>query len=47
MEKIDELLNYVRKTNPEMTKNKLLEELFVSRCSSIGLFSIFERNKIK
>ena len=27
MEKISELLQYVRRTNPEMTREKLLEEL--------------------
>ena len=27
MDKIDEMLKYVRRTNPEMTRDKLIEEL--------------------
>lgn len=31
MEKLEELLHYIQKTNPTMTKEKLLEEL--GKCS--------------
>lgn len=34
---IDDLLMFVRKTNPTMTKEKLIEELKKSRYSTIAL----------
>lgn len=37
MNKIDELLEYVRKSNPGMTKDRLLEELEVSRYATKSL----------
>lgn len=30
MDKVDELLRYVQKTNPEMTREKLMDELSMS-----------------
>ena len=40
MIELDELLEYVRKTNPAMTKEKLIEELSKSRYSSIALVMV-------
>ena len=40
MDNIDKLLEYVRKTNPTMTKEKLIEELGKSRYSSIALVMV-------
>lgn len=37
MDKIDELLVYIQQTNPEMTKEKLIEELSVNDYSTISL----------
>ena len=37
---IKKLLDYVRKTNPEMTEKKLIEELSKSRYSSIALVMV-------
>ena len=34
---IDELLSYVQRTNSDMTKEKLIEELDKSNCSARGL----------
>lgn len=34
---IEELLNYVQRTNPDMTKEKLVEELGKSNYSARGL----------
>ena len=39
---IKQLFDYVRKTNPEMTEKKLIEELSVNRYSSIALVMIAE-----
>ena len=39
---VDELLRYVQKTNPEMTKEKMIEELGKSRYSSIALVMVAE-----
>lgn len=39
---IKQLLDYVRKTNPEMTEKKLIEELSVNRYSSIALVMVAE-----
>lgn len=44
---LDELLRYVQRTNPEMTKEKLIEELNKSRYSAVSLVMIFENNKEK
>ena len=37
---VDELLRYVQKTNPEMTKEKMIEELGKNRYSSIALVMV-------
>ncbi len=37
MDRIDELLKWVQKSNPTMTKSKLLEELGKNRYSAVGL----------
>ena len=37
---INKLLEYVRRTNPTMTKEKLIEELNKSRYSSIALVMV-------
>ena len=39
---INELLKIIQKTNPDMTKDKLIEELGKSRYSSIALVMIAE-----
>lgn len=45
MDKINELLKYVQKTNPEMTREHLIEELRKSRYSAVGLLIAFENCK--
>ena len=40
MDNIDKLLEYVRKTNPTMTKEKLIKELRKNRYSSIALVMV-------
>ena len=47
MNKIDELLEYVQKTNPEMTKEKLIKELNKSQYSAVALVFTWENSKIK
>ena len=42
MVELDKLLEYVRKTNPTMTKEKLIKELGKNRYSSIALVIIEE-----
>ena len=42
MIELDKLLEYVQKTNPTMTKEKLIEELSINRYSSISLIMIAE-----
>lgn len=42
MVELDKLLEYVQKTNPKITKEKLIEELGKSRYSSIALIMIAE-----
>lgn len=39
---INQLLDYVRKTNPTMTKEKLIDELSKNRYSSIALVMVAE-----
>ena len=43
---LDELLRYVQITNPEMTKEKLIEELLVCRYSTNSLINTayFQQN---
>ena len=45
MDNIDKLLEYVRKTNPTMTKEKLIEELNKNRYSSIALVIVAENTR--
>ena len=42
MIELDKLVKYVQKTNPTMTREKLIEELSKSRYSSIALIMIAE-----
>ena len=42
MIELDKLLEYVRRTNPTMTKEKLIEELSINRYSSNALVMIAE-----
>ena len=42
MIELDKLVEYVQKTNPTMTKEKLIEELSINRYSSIALIMIAE-----
>ena len=42
MIELNELVEYVQKTNPTMTREKLIEELSKSRYSSIALVMIAE-----
>lgn len=42
MVELDKLLEYVQKTNPTMTMEKLIEELSKSRYSSIALVMVAE-----
>lgn len=42
MIELNELLEYVQRTNPTMTKEKLIEELGKNRYSSIALVMIAE-----
>ena len=42
MDRIEELLKYVQRTNPTMTKEKLIEELSINRYSSIALVMVAE-----
>lgn len=44
---IDKLLEYVQKTNPEMTKEKLIKELGKCHYSAVALVMVFENNKEK
>lgn len=47
MDKVNELLDDVRKSNPEMTKERLICELSVSRYSTASLLNTFENSKPK
>ena len=42
MIELNELLEYVQRTNPTMTREKLIEELSINRYSSIALVMIAE-----
>lgn len=42
---INRILKYVRKTNPSMTKDKLLEELSKCRYSAVALVMVCENDK--
>lgn len=45
MNKVDELLEYVQKTNAEMTREKLLEELGRNPASTICLLLEFSTSR--
>ncbi len=45
MDKISELLKWVQRTNPEMTKERLIEELSKCRYSAIGLIVLWQNNE--
>lgn len=47
MDKIDELLKDIIKSNPEMTRERLICELSVSRYSTSSLLNTFENGKPK
>lgn len=47
MNELDKLLEYVRKTNPTMTKEKLIKELSKNRYSSVALVMVAENVKQK
>ena len=42
MNELNELLEYVQRTNPTMTKEKLIEELGKNRYSSISLVMVLQ-----
>lgn len=42
---IEQILEYVRKTNPSMTRDKLLEELSKCRYSAVSLVMVCENDK--
>ena len=42
MIELDKLLKYVQRTNPTMTRKKLIEELSINRYSSIALVMVAE-----
>ena len=44
MNDIDKLLEYVRKTNPEMDVQKLIERLCENRNSALSLIAIFKNS---
>lgn len=45
MDKLSELLKYIQKTNPSMTKDKLLDELSKCRYSAVALCMICENDR--
>ena len=45
MNEIDKLLEYVQKTNPTMTREKLIEELSKNRYSSIALVMVAQNKR--
>ncbi len=45
MDKLDKLLEYVRKTNPIMDRKKLIEELSKCRYSTIGLIMVWQNSE--
>lgn len=42
MIELDKLVKYVQKTNPTMTREKLIDELSINRYSSIALVMVAE-----
>lgn len=45
--KLDNLLRYIQRTNPEMTREKLIEELSKCRYSAVGLIMVWENSERK
>lgn len=45
MDKIDELLRYVQRTNPEMTRERLIYELGKYRYSAVGLIMTWQNSE--
>ncbi len=45
MDRVNELLKYVQKTNPTMTKEKLIKELSKCRYSTIGLIMVWQNSE--
>lgn len=45
MDKIDKLLKYIQRTNPGMTRDKLIEELGKNSYAAKGLVFTFENSK--
>ncbi len=45
MDRISELLKWVQKSNPEMTKERLIEELGKCRYSAIGLIMVWQNSE--
>lgn len=45
MDKLDKLLLYIQKTNPEMSKEKLIEELSKTRYSAIALIMTWQNSE--
>lgn len=44
-DKIDELLKYIQKTNSEMTRERLIEELGKCRYSAAGLIMTWQNSE--
>ena len=48
MDKIDEMLRYIQRTNPEMTRDKLIEELgkceYSARALIFGFRNVSDRS---
>lgn len=45
MDKINELLIYIQRTNPTMTKERLIEELGKSHYSAVGLIMTWQNSE--
>lgn len=45
MDRIDDLLEYVQKTNPEMTRERLIHELNQCRYSAVGLIMTWQNSE--
>lgn len=45
IDKVDKLLEYVQKTNPTMTRERLIEELGKCRYSAVGLIMVWQNSE--
>lgn len=45
MNRIDKLLEYIHKTNPEMTRERLVEELEKCHYSAVGLIMTWQKSE--